>query len=197
MDSIDAWLYINLDTRPDRRALVEAELDKLGVEPQKRFRIQAERSDFPLRGCCESHIKALEFALSQGWKRVAILEDDILFFDAERVKATFDALPPCDVFLPSMGKTDRCVVPYNTQFVRVLRSQTTSSYVISKDYIPVLLENFKESYCKFHSDKVKYALDIFWTTLQPKGVWLSTERPLARQRPGWSDMSNQFLDYGC
>jgi hypothetical protein len=184
------WLYINLASRTDRKARVEEELRKIGGVP---IRIQAVKMRDGLQGCVRSHIRALEYGLEQGWDRFGVAEDDLEFtlpFPTD--------LPDCDIFLPSTGRFDRSLIKYDDTYHKVLRSQTTSSYVIKRSYVNVLLQVFYESMVmlqKYPKQRHKFALDIMWTRLQPKDHWLTIFPPIATQRPSYSDIEHKDVDY--
>ncbi len=76
MEHIDKVVYINLDRRADRRAEIEAELDRLGVPAEKRLRFPAIASPWGWVGCTKSHCEVVRMAKAAGWSRVWILEDD-------------------------------------------------------------------------------------------------------------------------
>ena len=74
--SPSAIVYINLDTRPDRRREVEAALGSLPYRvPIHRIAATAHEQNGHI-GCGISHIEALEWARAQGLEEVLIVEDD-------------------------------------------------------------------------------------------------------------------------
>jgi hypothetical protein len=183
------WLYINLASRTDRKAQVEKEILKVGGVP---IRIQAVKMRDGLQGCVRSHIRALEYGIDQGWDRFAVAEDDLEFI------AECPEFPECDVFLPSTGNFGRSVVPYDQTYHKVVRSQTTTAYVIKRSYAFVLLNLFYEASImlqRYPKQRHNFALDIMWTRLQPKDHWLTIHPPIARQRPSYSDIEHRNVDY--
>src|SRR5947207_2762710 len=80
LNFFDGILYINLAIRPDRRKEIERELKKVSADPNKQFWIEGDYDELNgVRGCVNSHIRALNFALEKQWKNVLILEDDCKF----------------------------------------------------------------------------------------------------------------------
>jgi hypothetical protein len=145
-------------------------------------------------GCVRSHIRALEYGLAQGWPRFAVAEDDLEFIGDTRV---LQQLPDCDVFLPSTGAFNRTVVK-SGEFYTVLRSQTSSSYIVTSSYAEQILRVFRESMImlkQYPMQRYKYALDIMWCTLQPEGKWLTIMPPIARQRESYSDIEQRVTRY--
>ena len=185
------WVYINLTSRLDRKAQIEQEIRKVGGTP---IRLQAVRMRDGLMGCVRSHIKALEYGLDQGWPRFAIVEDDLEFIGDTNI---LNDLPPCDVFLPSTGSFHRQLEKCG-QFFKVLRSQTSSSYIVQAAYVPQILRVFQESLImlkQYPKQRHNFALDIMWCSLQRQGHWLTTMPPMARQRESYSDIEKRVILY--
>ena len=144
-----------------------------------------------LIGCVRSHIKALEYGIEMEWDRFGIVEDDIEFL------LPLPELPRCDVFLPSTGQFNRKLEPWGS-FHRVLRSQTTSSYIVTKEYAPTILRNFMDAHTmlqRYPKQRHNFALDITWTQLQPEALWLTSMPQIARQRESFSDIENKKVAY--
>ncbi len=74
---VDAVLCISLKEREERRASVLKELEKLNLKVE--FLIVDKDSEDPQRGCFNSHKKCSQLALKRGYKRVLVLEDDVVF----------------------------------------------------------------------------------------------------------------------
>jgi hypothetical protein len=76
-DNIDAFIYINLEDKIDRKKEILAEFDKLNIPKNKIRKISGIR--IPKnghKGCIQSHILALQMAKLNNWNTVAIFEDD-------------------------------------------------------------------------------------------------------------------------
>lgn len=205
MESIDAILYINLAHRADRKEHILMELQKWGVESSKIHRIDAVHRTPGALGCGLSHIKALTEAFSHSeWNTILILEDDFTFrSDSEmndKIRQLFTSQPFFDVGLLS----------YNSEYVKytdtaipsikkILYSQTTSSYLIRRHYIPTLLQNMKaatydmERFGKRHEN----CIDIHWTKLQPSGHWYGIFPAIGYQYENYSDIEHRVTSYGC
>ena len=204
MDRIDAILYINLSHRNDRKEHILLELQKWGVDSSKIHRVDAISKTPGALGCGLSHIKALTEALSHSeWNTVLILEDDFTFrcpHINNEIERLFISQPLFDVGLLS----------YNSQYVKyidtpipsikqILYSQTTSSYLIRRHYIPILLQNMKvatydmERFGKRHEN----CIDIHWTTLQSHGRWYGIFPAIGYQYDNYSDIEHRVTSYGC
>jgi glycosyl transferase family 25 len=207
MDEIDAVLYINLAHRADRDAHIRHEiLVKLGMPEHKVHRIDAVLRDPGALGCGLSHIKALNEALAHPeWNTVLILEDDFTF---RMDSAEYNQSSIRNLFL--MPKLDAGVLSYNHTYLRyentnvstikkVLFSQTTSSYLIRRDYIPTLLQNMKEAtYDMERNGKTEQnCIDIYWTNIQPHGNWYAVFPAIGYQYANYSDIEQRETSYGC
>lgn len=101
-------------------------------------------------GCGKSHIKALEFAIKQGWKSVMILEDDFSFSDTkENVHSKLNGLNTIDnwdaVMMMCNVKNEN-KQPTQYPFLNKLKRCTGAmAYIVKKHYYETLLANFKES----------------------------------------------------
>ena len=119
---------------------------------QRLHRVEAIRCEPGALGCGRSHIKALELAwLHSEWTWVMMLEDDFTFCSGSQAAAlalrrlmTHDE--SMDVAVLAFNPLCAELIPTgNGNFHRVVRSQTTSGYVIRHGYIPTLLNNFREA----------------------------------------------------
>jgi GR25 family glycosyltransferase involved in LPS biosynthesis len=200
----DGTVYINLSHRMDRKQQILDELEEQKVDKEKIHRIEGV---FDLlnghRGCCLSHIKALEYAIEKKWKNVLIFEDDCIFTrtpekSAEIVRSLIEKADKAwDVFfiggrIMRFGKTPiqglnkaysvRCAHAYavNAPYFEHLRSLYLSSLELMKNEL-------------FFVDAIPYAIDIQWDTLMEKDRWYFTEI-FAQQRGSFSDIRLEYRD---
>ena len=204
MEHIDAVLYINLAHRLDRNAHLLGEMKKWGIPASKLHRIDAISRTPGALGCGLSHIKALTEILSHSdWNTVLVIEDDFTF-------RTDDVETPLQTFFHTYPQFDVVLLSYNPEYIqyeptphpsihKVRFSQTTSSYLIRRHYVPILLQNMKEStyimerFGKCHENCV----DIYWTKLQPLGNWYALFPALGYQYDNYSDIEQRITSYGC
>lgn len=182
--------YINLAHRKDRQIQIKREVKKL---PWPAHRYNAIKDRNPRAGCLKSHIGVLKKALRKGGKWVCILEDDEVFLKPKKIRRRIRQArrlrkPKCDVFLISTNsaKVKHIVAP---GIVRVHESLSSSGYVIRRGYIKTLIKNFERTL------KKRGCLDTGWFTLQNTGQWWTFARPLAKQRPSYSDIEKRGTDY--
>ena len=209
MEHIDAILYINLEHRTDRNEHILAEIQKVCMDTSKIHRINAVKREPGALGCGLSHIEALTFALShEEWNTVLILEDDFTFKPninlQEQIGLLFSHCGEFDVGLLSYNPNHfncdaTATVNANDQVKKVLYSQTTSSYIIRRSYIPTLLQNMRESTYDMErfGKKHENCLDIYWTRLQPEGRWYTVIPAIGYQYDNYSDIEQRFTSYGC
>lgn len=207
MESIDAILYINLAHRTDRKDHILFELQKWGVDSSKIHRVDAIYRTPGALGCGLSHIKALTEAFSHPeWNTVLVLEDDFTFHS----NSSSEINDGIKQLLTSHHFFDIGLLSYNSDYVKytntpipsikkIVYSQTTSSYLIRRHYIPTLLQNIKaatydmERFGKRHEN----CIDIYWTKLQPHGQWYAIFPAIGYQYDNYSDIENRITSYGC
>ncbi len=105
----DGCIVINLDSRQDKLQQTKEELEKVKVPFIRQKGITVQDKTLPIRyaghvGCGLSHIAAYKKALSLGWKKLFVVEDDIVFVDSflswlPHIEECFRiAKPLCDIF---------------------------------------------------------------------------------------------------
>ena len=207
MEHIDAVLYLNLEHRTDRKEHVLREIHKMGVDDSKIHRINAIRAEPGILGCGQSHRNAVEYAIAHPeWNRILVLEDDFTFRSdssheiQEAISLLCTMTPACDVALLSHNHTNlQCVSTTHPSIKKVLYSQTASSYLFTRAYAPVLLQNFNEGLTDMirQGRKHENCIDIHWTRLQPHATWYTIVPALGYQYQNYSDIEHRATNYGC
>jgi hypothetical protein len=93
------------------------------------------------------------------------------------------------------------VPPYNQvedYCARVFYCQTTTGYVVKKQYYKTLLLNFRESaknLMREPNNPKAYALDMYWKRLQIQDYWYMITPPTVIQYESYSDIENRTLNY--
>jgi GR25 family glycosyltransferase involved in LPS biosynthesis len=198
---IEIIYYINLDSREDRRAHIEKTLKKCDLENMSN-RISAVKRDIGVMGCVESHIIALEKFIDSNLNFAMIIEDDLLIKDKDNFKKELSKIfeNKLDFDLVQISGNHLKLEECEYDFLRkVIDSQTTSGYIITKDFAPTLLNNFKESLELMNKDGKQHdnCLDIYWKKLQPENKWFAFFPALGIQMPGYSDIENKDVFYNC
>jgi GR25 family glycosyltransferase involved in LPS biosynthesis len=205
LEHIDAILYINLAHRTDRNEHILNEIHKICKDDSKIHRIDAIKHTNGALGCGLSHIKAMEYALIHNdWNTILLLEDDFTFRNNNSSKIIKDInfllnnYPDMDVGLLSHNQLRSCNTS-NDMIKKVIYSQTTSSYIIKKTYIDILLNNMKEAMMDMEKNgkQHKNCLDINWTKLQPIHNWYAIFPALGIQYNNYSDIENKVVSYNA
>jgi len=198
-------LYINLESRKDRRAHVEAQLAALktgGVTNLVAERFNAiQHLVHGAIGCSMSHMRCIQIAKERGWDHVLVCEDDVLFTNVplfltqlEKVMAT---VPDWDVLLLAGNN----IPPFrvvNDACVQVVNCQTTTAYMVRAHYYDTLIDNYRAGINKLMRNpmnKLNYAIDRYWFELQRRGRWLLITPLTVVQREDYSDIEQRFTNY--
>lgn len=190
--------YINLRRRKDRRDLIEGELGNVGVANFSR--IEAIEEEMGILGCGRSHILALEEQTEKDC--LMVCEDDLMFVsDAETISEIvqeFLERPELDVLCLANNSMSR---PVAVSMGLAISDdiQTTACYLVKESGRRLLLDAFGESVEALLAgvDPKKAALDRMWKKLQSGVLIFAVPRAnLAVQRPGFSDIAREVVDYG-
>ena len=191
-DFIDKIVYINLDSRTDRKEQMERELIIVPTEKIQRF--SAIKNSQGAIGCTLSHIAVLEMAIIEGWNNVMIVEDDVQISKLAESYPLLEKLAnqPFDVIVLGSVMTN-----YNGSTFNLHHCQTTTAYLVNKHYYSTLLQNFKEGLEQLQRthNKPLYAIDMYWQRLQKRDNWYVVIPSLFVQRPSYSDIEQKDVNY--
>lgn len=207
MEKIDCFYYINLDHRVDRKEQMEAEFEKVGIPKEKVVRIPGiYTKGFGILGCALSHIKTLETFLDSTYKNCLVCEDDFMFhldinYIKYLLKMFFQKNIPYDIVMLSGNVKQEEDTSFHF-LKKIKEAQTTSSYVITREFAFHLLENLREGakllkeYKEATSEtKHEYCLDIYWQKLQPQSRWYILSPKIGIQRESYSDIAEHMTNY--
>lgn len=205
MEQVDVIFYINLEKRADRKEHFLQEMKKFCVDESKIIRIDAIYNKNGALGCTKSHIKALEqFMANPAWLTCIIFEDDFTFCDTSvenntgLLKKFFTNFTDWGMLLLASNQNKSPSKETHVEGIKeVVYSQTTSGYCIHKDSVTEVYKNFKESAAALErGDAIyQYAVDVFWNRLTMKRFCFSPN--MGYQYPGYSDIENRNVSYGC
>ena len=191
--------YINLTERADRRAQVEQQLSKVGLPNFNRF--NAIKLPNGALGCSMSHLKCLQLAKERNLDHILIVEDDIIFLNPGifigQVNKFLQNNKEWDVLLIAGNN----VPPYRVvdeTCVQVSWCQTTTGYLIRNQYYDTLIANIKEGInmlIREPKNKIMYAIDKYWLSLQKKDMWLLLVPLTVSQREGYSNIENCVTNF--
>jgi hypothetical protein len=144
ISQIQHTYYINLTERPDRKAQIIQELQKVGINNPERF--NAIKRTSGAIGCSMSHLKCLENAKQQNWDHVLIVEDDITFLSPQLFVMNFNKfLKNCknwDVVLIAGNN----IPPYqiiDDTYVKISRCQCAAGYFVKNAYFDKLIDELE------------------------------------------------------
>lgn len=201
MEYIDAILYINLEYRKDRNEHILNEIHKICTDDSKIHRIDAIKKDNGALGCGLSHIKALEYVLEHEWKCVLVLEDDFTCkCDSNEINTKINSLFEHDFDVGLLSHNCLQYLDTNIEHIKkVLYSQTTSSYIIKREYISVLLQNMRDAMndMLINGKRHENCLDIYWSKLHPIHNWYTIFPSIGYQYATHSDIENKYVEYRC
>jgi hypothetical protein len=200
-DIIDIIYFINLDQRPDRLKEIIGELAKINAPQEKIIRVAALKHKSGAYGCSLSHIATVENFIASGKNRCLILEDDFEWTVTkeeifESLSYIFGKYPKID-FLAISGLVHNVIPTSDERIKKPIHLTTTSGYIVTRKFAPLLLENFKQGAALLlkslsESDKIpqEYYLDEYWVNLQEKHDFFIPTKMLGRQRLSYSDITN-------
>jgi GR25 family glycosyltransferase involved in LPS biosynthesis len=203
---IGAIYYINLDHRKDRLQHIENQINDFCGDDNshiERVRIQGLHTPgFGILGCGYSHIKALESFLKSAHNICIIFEDDFVFTQnistCRHMIRRFLSDMQSNWDLAMLSSNTIKSVYYNEYLDKCIDAQTTSAYMITRQFAVKLLQNFKEGICGLEATRHVpiYAVDMYWKLLQPTSMWFIFKPKLGIQMPSYSDIEQRHVMYG-
>lgn len=201
-------IYINLDTRQDRRILFEKQIEELyqfyptdfAFYPVSRF--SAIYNEHGAIGCTKSHLECLRIAKNNGWDHVLIFEDDAHLIHPEVMVHQVNSFlsrfrDNWDVMLLSGNNFPPFKIESPDCF-RVANCQVATCYLVCNRYYDTLIQNFEESLAGLMANpenKPEFACDMYWKRLQRTDRWYLITPICVTQRPGYSDIEKQNVNY--
>ena len=196
---VEHILYINLEHRIDRQEQIMKTLSEHFPE-EIIYRIPGILNiNSPAIGIAQAHINALEHAITNNWKHVLIMEDDMIFNDFEKnykklqdlMSSSYDAIVLGGIY-----------VDYNPETSKLNKCSSMGAYLVHQNYFLTLLNNFKDGLKnliredtrlrqkflwnprKFEEGQI-YIIDKYWQILQQKDNWFII--PLCYSKENYSD----------
>ena len=190
--------YINLEHRKDRNKHFIDNIKKYDFFSEIKRYGAVYNKDCGAIGCVKSHINVLELCLQQNDNYYLIMEDDFSIFHENNLRKFIDSftniknenwdiitLTPCGTTINSDIIKDYC---------RIKNNLATSGYIIKKDKINILLDNFKESLNLLieTGDVKRYILDMHWFKIQDELRFYYFKDLFGTQLNGFSDIKNDY-----
>jgi glycosyl transferase family 25 len=191
-------IYINLERRIDRKISVIQELKKIHVEEPMCFKaIELENGAL---GCSMSHLKCIETAKKNNYEYVFVCEDDIELLDPNlfltQLNTFLNSTINWDVVLVA-GNNMLPYIPVNDNCIKVLNCQTTTGYIVKKNYYDKLINNFKTGIQKLIKEPTNnlYKIDKFWFSLQREDNWYLIIPLSIVQKEDYSDIEKKVTNF--
>jgi GR25 family glycosyltransferase involved in LPS biosynthesis len=198
MEQIHHMVYINLDRRTDRKEAIEDEFRRMDLTVE---RFPAIEKNPGMLGCHLSHIAVLKKARELDAPNVLIFEDDFQFLESKDVvhsqlKQFFEQKIDYDVLFLAYNVFD--TIPVNELVSRSTNVQTAAGYLVNQRFYDTLITNLETAYPLLEQTNAHwmYLNDQCWKSLQKTHTFLFFNTRLGRQRPSYSDLSQQFMDHG-
>ena len=196
---VEHILYINLEYRKDRNEQIVKTLSEHFPE-EIIYRIPGILNiNSPPIGIAQAHINALEHAITNNWKHVLIMEDDMIFNEFEKnykklqdlMSSSYDAIVLGGIY-----------VDYNKETSKLYKCSSMGAYLVHQNYFLTLLNNFKDGLKnliredtrlrqKFlwnprkFEDGQQFIIDKYWQRLHQKDNWFII--PLCYSKENYSD----------
>ena len=197
VSDIKHCLYINLESRVDRKEHIESQLKSIGIVAPRRF--NAIKLKNGRVGCSMSHLKCLEIAKKNNWPYVMICEDDLLVLDSAKF------VQHINTFFGLHGNTNDSwnvlliagnnVPPYMKVDDTCIR---VTHYIVKNSYYNILIGNIRAGIERLIKEPEKHALfaiDKFWIQLQRMHTWYMLAPVVAVQREDYSDIEHRKTNY--
>ena len=205
-EHIDKIIYINLDSREDRKHEILEEFRRLQIPEDKIIRFTAIRHETEgAIGCSQSHIAVLKMAMENNWKNYMVLEDDFNFIhDAVFIDHVFDHFftqfpgDSWDVLNLARGFHQDFTDAHVKYIQKVFDVSTTSGFVVNRHFYNTLLPNFIKGFehlCREPKNHPMYCVDRYWNRIMALSNWYITNPSVGYQRTGHSSIGGYVVDY--
>ena len=208
----DIGYYINLDSRQDRKVIIESQLDEFEIKGVERFSAIRIGVDGPAN-CKKSHYELLKILVQSEYDSLLVLEDDCKFLDVlkEQSDEIFNKINETNWDIFWLGcRNRRNPIFYENDCYKVSSVSHAQSYLIKKNFAKHILETYPiyptdsisyipidELFClSIYGEQVVrnpnqfsfYSLDQPLDVLPTKFVSLCYELPLTTQYSSYSDL---------
>jgi GR25 family glycosyltransferase involved in LPS biosynthesis len=205
LNNFDIVYYINLEHRKDRYNHITDVLNKTNIDTDKIHRINGiYNKELGILGCAKSHCLALDTFIKSGKDNCIIFEDDFEFvIEQDAVNKLIDKVFNKSKVFDVLMLASNILNSQPTEFdfiTKIYDAQTLSGYAVSKEFAPILLNNYRESIALLEKAGQKvhpYCFDIYMKKLQPYAKWYCLNPRVGKQIESYSDIENRVVDYNC
>jgi GR25 family glycosyltransferase involved in LPS biosynthesis len=140
-------------------------------------------------GCSLSHAQVLREMIKNKWEKILILEDDALFID-DFYNKFIQSIPfiPDDFDMLYLGGSNRTppLVKINEIISKTVDTLTTGAYAVSLQFAKNIISKI---------ESLDDPVDVVYINNQRNFNCYIFNKHLIKQRPGWSDIESQHVDY--
>ena len=183
MDKIDKIIYINMDSRLDRRKEIEEQFKRGGIQNEHIIRFSGIAYDLNLQN-------------------VLILEDDFDFIeDIELVTSSltnfFHEISGIqwNAVLLAFGNQESDDFSENISYC--IKAKNAAGYLVHRRHMLELSNTIQEAVEPMASTGMHwlYQNDVVWQKCMAKGNWFHFKKRLGFQRLGFSNLAGQVVDH--
>jgi GR25 family glycosyltransferase involved in LPS biosynthesis len=184
--SYHIW-FINLEHRKDRLDFIIEQLRTAGFQENQWTRIDAVKHSKGALGCSKSHVKLLEEAYNTVFEYVIVFEDDFMWkqpdnkirYQIETIlsERTFDGF-----VLEDQNWMINTFKPNKWTIVKTRPTTGTAGYIVRRNYIPVLLDCFRNSVFTQERFNRILPVDVAWQPIQVRDNWLTGYPCIGKQQ---------------
>lgn len=192
-------VYINLDSRTDRREQIEKELKVFNKEQIHRIPgIVPEVKDEIHRtiACAQAHINAVQLAMDNNWENTLILEDDSIWANIDKAYPIFEKIIKQPYHCIMLGSHNG---KYVKETFRVLSATSGASYLLHNSHYKIFRERLQAMITNFKPGTTPIentAGDVtVFGPLQKEYEWFMVAPPLMKQLAGRSDRTGINTNY--
>jgi len=202
LDYLKYGYYINLSERLDRKNSLLNNFKLLNIPTLQMNHIDAKKHHYGAIGCYLSHIYCLHKAKENGYDHILICEDDIHFTNIivlkNQLRKIIHDVKNWDVLMLASNIVRYEKIQNINYCVRVTRGMCATGYIVKSHYYDKLLQNFHEGIKQlFKHPKMtsRYAVDVYWNSLQKKDNWIIPIPLTVSQIPSYSNIENRIVNY--
>jgi hypothetical protein len=192
-------VYVNLDSRTDRKSQVEEELKIFNPEQIHRVPgIVPEVLDLANKNVAlaRAHVNAVKLARDNKWENTLFLEDDSVWANLEESFPIFEKLinQPYDAIMLGAHHAD-----YDKETFRVKKAQNGASYLLHISHYDVFIEKMESMINSFIPGVTKHE-DVqgdraVFGPLQQEYKWYLVSPPMMIQKAGYSDREGKYINF--
>ena len=195
---IEHVIYINLDSRPDRKAQIEKELqifDKSQIHRIPGIVPEIQDTKHKTLALAKAHLNAIKHARDAGWKNTLFVEDDAVWTNIEKAYPIFERLlkQPYDAIMLG-GHAPQ----YNSNTFRVKQATGGTAYFLKNSHFNIIIQKIEEMIfkCNPTTSTGLVSVDmVVFRELQRDYKWFIVVPGLMKQLAGHSDRTGVYTDY--